>query len=254
MRKKKAVSDPGNPAYPMIGKPSIDRREFIVLFGFGAASMTVLTACGSSIPEAGAVSKPPVSAEPEVDKNGDDDCDGVAYKNDKCPNEPETYNGIADEDGCPDRPPGVVLKTSGVAIRPQSILFRNKKAKMLLASQAVIGMVVEALKANPEVESLLIIGHADKREGKPAARKRISTRRAEYVLDQLVKKGVDKKRLRSIGLSDACPMAIGNTPESREKNRRVEFRVLTLDGKPKDVEIGCEEAVRRKLIPEGVFE
>ena len=31
--------------------------------------------------------------------------------NDKCPNEPETYNGVKDDDGCPDQ--GLVDVTKG---------------------------------------------------------------------------------------------------------------------------------------------
>ena len=34
---------------------------------------------------------------------GDDDHDRILNKDDKCPSEPETYNGFEDEDGCPDR-------------------------------------------------------------------------------------------------------------------------------------------------------
>ncbi len=35
---------------------------------------------------------------------GDKDGDGIPDNVDKCPNEPETYNGFQDEDGCPDDP------------------------------------------------------------------------------------------------------------------------------------------------------
>jgi len=38
---------------------------------------------------------------PELDKDGDTILDAV----DKCPDEPETWNGFEDEDGCPDTPP-----------------------------------------------------------------------------------------------------------------------------------------------------
>ncbi len=239
----------------MIGKPSIDRREFIVLFGVGTASMTVLSACGSSAPVKDPTLDPPLPREPKIDINADSDADGdrILDTDDKCPNEPETYNGLTDEDGCPDMPRGVVVKTPSVVIRPQSILFRNKKIRVLPASLAVIDMVAETLAANPQVESLLIVGHADSAEGNPSNRKRLSARRAQMVMDQLVKKGVDRKRLRSIGLSDACPLSIGNTPQFREKNRRVEFKILSLDADPTEVDIGCDEAIRRNLIPDGVF-
>ncbi len=235
MRKKKAILKTKTPSYPMIGKPSIDRREFIVLFGVGTASMIVLSACGSPAPVREPTIDPPLPREPKVDINADGGIDADT-----------------NEDGFPDMS-RVVIKTPGVVIRPQSILFRNKKIKVLHASLAVIDMVAKTLADNPQVESLLIVGHADSREGNPSNRKRLSARRAQMVMDQLVKKGVDRKRLRSIGLSDACPLSIGNTPQFREKNRRVEFKILSLDGAPAQVEIGCDEAIRRKLIPDGVF-
>ena len=37
-------------------------------------------------------------------KIGDKDGDGIPDNVDKCPNDPETYNGYQDEDGCPDDP------------------------------------------------------------------------------------------------------------------------------------------------------
>lgn len=37
--------------------------------------------------------------------SGDADGDGVADSSDKCPTDPESYNGYSDEDGCPDQTP-----------------------------------------------------------------------------------------------------------------------------------------------------
>ncbi len=234
MRKKKAILKTKTPSYPMIGKPSIDRREFIVLFGVGTASMTVLSACGSPTPVQEPTIDPPAPEEPKIDIIADGGND-------------------SDEDGPPDMPRDVVVKTPGVVIRPQNIVFKHKKTRVLPASQDVLDMVAKTLVDNPQVESLLIAGHADSAEGNPSNRKRLSAKRAQMVMDRLVKKGVARKRLRTIGLSDACPISIGNTPQFREKNRRVEFKVLSLDGEPTHVDIGCDEAIRRKLIPEGVF-
>ena len=255
-RSKKTVPQTKTPSYPsMIGKPSIDRREFIVLFGVGTASISVLSACGSSAPQKEPTIDFPPTTEPKIEINADSDIDSdrILDADDKCPNDPETYNGLDDEDGCPDKPRGVVVKTPGVVIRPQNILFKNKKVKVLPASLEVLDAVAQTLAANPQIESLLIVGHADSREGSRSNRKLLSTRRARNVMDHLIKKSIDKKRLRSIGLSDACPLSIGNTPDSRGRNRRVEFKVLSSDGEPTNVELGCDEAIRRKLIPEGVF-
>jgi hypothetical protein len=40
-----------------------------------------------------------------IASGGDRDGDGVPDDLDKCPDEPETFNGYEDEDGCPDKKP-----------------------------------------------------------------------------------------------------------------------------------------------------
>ncbi len=55
----------------------------------------------------GAKGTPPEPVKPPKDKTGkktkkDKDGDGIMDKDDKCPKEPEVYNGLEDEDGCPD--------------------------------------------------------------------------------------------------------------------------------------------------------
>jgi hypothetical protein len=48
----------------------------------------------------------------------DGDGDGIGDASDKCPQVPETYNGMSDEDGCPDSAPGASGPIGGAAAAP----------------------------------------------------------------------------------------------------------------------------------------
>jgi outer membrane protein OmpA-like peptidoglycan-associated protein len=54
----------------------------------------------------------------------------------------------------------------------------------------------------------------------------LSNRRARAVLEYLVNKGIDRKRLRSQGFGFDRPITTNKTPLGRAKNRRVEFRLI----------------------------
>ena len=51
----------------------------------------------------------------------------------------------------------------------------------------------------------------------------LSQKRAQAVVDYLVKKGVDSSRLRAVGYGRTMPIADNNDKAGREKNRRVEM-------------------------------
>ena len=48
--------------------------------------------------------------------------------------------------------------------------------------------------------------------------------RAESVKDWLVKKGIDSKRISTIGYGEDKPVADNKTKEGKQKNRRIEFK------------------------------
>lgn len=84
--------------------------------------------------------------------------------------------------------------------------------------------VAEEMKENPNYE-LRVIGHSDNR-GTLAQNTERSRKRAEAVRDQLVQDGIpfDRILIRYKGSLD--PIAPNNTPEGRQKNRRVEIVVV----------------------------
>ena len=87
-------------------------------------------------------------------------------------------------------------------------------------------------------ESIIIeIGsHTDSR-GTDLYNETLSQNRAQSVVDYLVSKGIDKKRIKAKGYGEKEPIAPNqnpdgtDNPEGRQMNRRTEFRVVgTIEG------------------------
>ena len=57
----------------------------------------------------------------------DNDHDGIPDVKDKCPNEPETFNGFEDEDGCPDKG-SVIIQDNNIVILDK-IKFADRSAR-----------------------------------------------------------------------------------------------------------------------------
>ena len=146
---------------------------------------------------------------PDLDNDGD----GIPDVRDGCPDEPETWNGFQDEDGCPDvaisLPSVIIPFASGSATLPGSGAYHG------------LDPVEAALRANPALR-LEIQGYTDS-VGDEGANLRLSTRRAESVMADLVARGIDPGRLRVRGFGEAHPAASNDTAAGRARNRRIEF-------------------------------
>jgi outer membrane protein OmpA-like peptidoglycan-associated protein len=70
-----------------------------------------------------------------------------------------------------------------------------------------------------------IEGHTDA-EGTPERNSKLSERRAQAVVGYLTSAGVDASRLTAVGYGATRPVASNDTPESRARNRRIEFKVV----------------------------
>ena len=153
----------------------------------------------------------------------DTDKDRIPDKDDKCPNEPETYNGFEDEDGCPDRGRVVVTDTSIEIL--DVIYFEYNKDIIKPASYPILDAVAATLKGNPSISQIEIQGHTDER-GDDAYNLDLSDRRAKSVLKYLVDKGVEASRLTSTGYGETQPLDRRHNEAAWAKNRRVAFLIL----------------------------
>jgi len=91
---------PAPPAQPMAPGTREDERLRSALVARAGGSAPTGTVATTDIPP------------PEMAQSIDRDGDGIADRSDRCPDQPESFNGYQDEDGCPDSG-RVVLEASG---------------------------------------------------------------------------------------------------------------------------------------------
>jgi outer membrane protein OmpA-like peptidoglycan-associated protein len=183
----------------------------------------------------------------------DKDNDGIVDEKDKCPDEPETRtssrtrtaapiptttrtasstrrtsarraetkNGYQDDDGCPDEVPAPVKKFTGVV---KGITFRRNSADIKPSSFPLLKEAVGVFKEYPTLR-VEISGHTSD-EGKRDFNMKLSRKRAEAVKAFLTSAGIDESRIGTVGYGPDKPIADNETKEGKEKNRRIEFRLL----------------------------
>ncbi|WP_457596774.1 OmpA family protein [Hydrogenimonas sp.] len=111
---------------------------------------------------------------------------------------------------------------------PAELLFKPGEAKIdnmdALLFLKRIAMIINKL---PNTLQVNVRGHTDDRPPGPGSPYRdnweLSAARAVSVVKELVKDGVDPKRLSACGNAQYKPIATNATPEGRAKNRRVEL-------------------------------
>jgi OOP family OmpA-OmpF porin len=179
-----------------------------------------------------------------VDASGcpvDSDKDGVPDYLDRCPGTPagaavdvsgcpldSDGDGVPDYlDKCPGTPAGTAVDPSGCPIPPEKVSlplkieFDTGKADIKNRYHAEIEKAANFLKKYPAAKGT-IAGHTDN-VGSAAMNRKLSQRRAESVMNYLVKKfGIDPSRLTAKGYGMTQPVADNKTSEGRAKNRRIE--------------------------------
>jgi outer membrane protein OmpA-like peptidoglycan-associated protein len=103
------------------------------------------------------------------------------------------------------------------------LLFDSGHATLQPASQEQLTNIAAILKAYPQVK-IRIGGYTDN-TGEPAANLRLSQERADSVMNELVKLGIDRARMSATGYGEQSPIADNSTEEGRQKNRRISLRV-----------------------------
>jgi OOP family OmpA-OmpF porin len=181
---------------------------------------------------------------PEHDGCPDRDGDDVPDIDDKCPDEA----GPPENDGCPvHNAPMVAVEATRLRLRT-NIRFETGSANIDQQSYGLLDEVAKVLKDFPQIELVRIEGHTDNR-GSHAFNQDLSSRRAAAVLKYLREKGIDPKRMEAIGHSFDIPIAPNATPLGRAKNRRVEFRLIRVGGRPVEDEERPKEPAAGTLAP-----
>jgi OOP family OmpA-OmpF porin len=112
--------------------------------------------------------------------------------------------------------------TSDTFKRP--ILFDYNQAVIKPESDIIIEEVADAMLSAPRLK-LEVQGHTDNIGG-VEFNMDLSMRRAQAVMDALIKLGVEERRLRARGFGFSIPIVPNDTEENRARNRRTEFKIL----------------------------
>jgi len=179
--------------------------------------------------------------------NLDQDADGVPTPADKCPDQAETKNGYQDDDGCPDEVPVAEVKGGTIQINKE-IRFKKGSSEIEADSMDVVDAVAKIMAENPQIQLVEIEGHASK-EGDESLNKTLTGQRVKAVQAALVAKKVEAARLMATGYGFYCPKSEGTDEASHAANRRVEFKIVFVDGKRTDEKLGCEAAEKKGIKP-----
>jgi OmpA-OmpF porin, OOP family len=103
------------------------------------------------------------------------------------------------------------------------LLFDTGAATLQPASQEQLGNIAMILKAYPKAK-VRIGGYTDN-TGDAAANLKLSEDRADDVMAQLVKLGVDPSRMDAKGYGEEHPIADNSTDAGRQQNRRISLHI-----------------------------
>jgi OmpA-OmpF porin, OOP family len=117
----------------------------------------------------------------------------------------------------------VPLEAGSIA-RLNNLFFDTGKADLRTQSTKELKRLIDLLKDNVTM-TIEVAGHTDD-VGTDLNNLELSKRRSAAVTAYLVKNGIGEARLKSVGLGETKPQLPNTTPENRQVNRRVEFKIV----------------------------
>jgi OOP family OmpA-OmpF porin len=185
---------------------------------------------GDGIPDAvDACPDEPGVASDIPEKNGcpaDRDGDGIPDKVDACPEVPGPKNDDPTKNGCPP----ARIERGQIRIIEQ-VRFKTDSAEILPESDDILNAVRAIMDEHKEIDLVAIEGHTDN-VGNAVYNRKLSEKRAASVLQWLVAHGIVPTRLSSGGYGMERPLSENESVEGRRINRRVEFHIRVVNGKP----------------------
>ncbi len=119
------------------------------------------------------------------------------------------------------------LQRDGSVAISGGILFAFDSAKINPGAEAIVAKIAGMMEQNPTLE-LAVVGYTDN-TGDFNYNLGLSKRRADAIVNQLVKEGVARDRLAGVGVGPLNPIASNATPQGQAENRRVELVLIELE-------------------------
>ena len=167
----------------------------------------------------------------------DSDGDGVLDDVDACPQTPQGVK--VDNSGCalPPPPPPPPCKMpepgerlsldgcgTGDVLELEGVNFEFDKDKLTPNAKTLLDQVAAELNDHPGID-IEIGGHTDSL-GSDSYNQRLSASRAAAVMAYLGESGVESSRMSSKGYGEDVPIDTNETEDGRERNRRVELKIV----------------------------
>lgn len=115
-------------------------------------------------------------------------------------------------------PEGSLVPMRGILFKSGTTDFANNK------SYDDLNTLIEYLKNNPSLK-VRINGHTDN-VGSDQQNLMLSKKRARFVANKVIEKGIRKTRVKWKGFGESSPIADNNHAKGRLKNRRVEIEII----------------------------
>lgn len=105
-----------------------------------------------------------------------------------------------------------------------NIQFEFSSTNMVNSSQNIVDQLVSFMMKNKNLK-IEIAGHTDS-NGDANFNMELSEKRASTIKSKLEEKGIDGNRIKTKGYGDLFPLVPNTSEKNKQKNRRVEFRLL----------------------------
>src|SRR5436190_3903811 len=112
----------------------------------------------------------------------------------------------------------------GQVVRLNNVFFDFDKWDLRPESFVELDRVVKLLEENPAIE-IEMSAHTDS-YGTDEYNFNLSDNRARSCVEYIISQGIDRNRIIAKGYGETQPVVPNDTPETRQSNRRVEFKIL----------------------------
>jgi outer membrane protein OmpA-like peptidoglycan-associated protein len=116
----------------------------------------------------------------------------------------------------------------GLVLTLGDVLFDTAQSTLKPGAGSTVDRLAQFMRDYPD-RQVMIEGHTDAR-GSDEFNRSLSERRANAVRDALVARSIDGRRIRSVGLGEAYPVAGNDSAGGMQQNRRVEILISDENG------------------------